>query len=346
MLGGCRRTALAARSLAVCAAVCAGHGAQARADDVVDPGLELAAARALFAEALRDEQARHFGEALAKFELVRSVRDTAPVEYRIGSCNEGLGRFAAAYRAYRGAVSIGRADPESLDVTEAARERLQEVTRHVSLLAVALSPTTPADATVRVDGAPLSREDLQGPVVLDPGHHLVTASARDRVPSRSEIVLPQGARVALMVALEPSPLAVAAAPPPGPRTDVLVAPRTDVSRTIGWVGLVSGGTFIAAAAVVLWLRSSDISALHEDCPAGLCPADSNRSALEAIHERAVVEGPVAFALGAAGAIAAATGALVLAFAGRNPSGGPAAPSRAVPLLTVEATVVGLRGSFR
>src|ERR1019366_8707267 len=71
--------------------------AQSVAAPTPDP---LVAARALFAEALQDEEAGRFAVALEKFERVRAVRDTASIEYRIASCHEGLGEPAEAYRAY------------------------------------------------------------------------------------------------------------------------------------------------------------------------------------------------------------------------------------------------------
>src|ERR1700733_11973829 len=82
-----------------------GARAQTHASPDPDP---LAAARALFGEALVAEQAGRFAEALEKFERVRAVRDTASVEYRIGSCHEGLGEPAPAVRAYLPAPGAGR----------------------------------------------------------------------------------------------------------------------------------------------------------------------------------------------------------------------------------------------
>src|ERR1700733_8556393 len=94
---GSRRVAIAAMCAAVCMALQAERSAWSQGEESGD----LAAARALFAEALRDEEASRFPEALEKFRRVRAVRDTAAVEYRIGSCYEGLGRRAAAYDAFR-----------------------------------------------------------------------------------------------------------------------------------------------------------------------------------------------------------------------------------------------------
>jgi hypothetical protein len=95
----------------------------------------LAAARSLFAEAVQDEDAGRFAVALLKFEKVRDVRDTAPVEYRIATCHEGLGEGPQAVAAYRAAVALGQDDPKSADVVRAASARID-----------ALAPALPAPA--------------------------------------------------------------------------------------------------------------------------------------------------------------------------------------------------------
>ena len=89
----------------------------------------LAAARALFADALHDEEAGRFADALEKFERVRAVRDTASIEYRIGSCYEGLGQPAPAFRAYLAAQALGASDPQGADVSRAASDRLDALGR-------------------------------------------------------------------------------------------------------------------------------------------------------------------------------------------------------------------------
>ncbi len=141
MLRVLRRTALATKTLTVCGVFVASVAhADPPAPTDADP---LPAARALFADALRDEEAGHFAEALDKFERVRAVRDTAPVEYRIGSCNEGLGHPVPAYRAYLVARTLAAGDPQNADVARAASERLDSLSKQVAQLAI----TTPAPAS-------------------------------------------------------------------------------------------------------------------------------------------------------------------------------------------------------
>src|SRR5262245_59086014 len=90
---------------------------------------ELAAARRLFAEALKDEEQQHFDLALGKFQRVQKVRDTAPIRYRIGTCYEGLGRLRQAALAYQATIAIGQ--PKDREVVRVARSRLASVDRRM-----------------------------------------------------------------------------------------------------------------------------------------------------------------------------------------------------------------------
>jgi hypothetical protein len=141
MLRVLRRTALATKSLAVCGVLVANVArAEPPAPADTDP---LPAARALFAEALHDEEAGRFADALDKFQRVRAVRDTASVEYRIGSCSEGLGDPVAAYRAYLTARTLAAGDPQSGDIGRAASERLDALSKKVAQLTVVTPPPSP-----------------------------------------------------------------------------------------------------------------------------------------------------------------------------------------------------------
>src|SRR5262245_57465062 len=105
-------------------------------------GEELAAARKLFAEALRDQDAKNFAAALEKYQRVRQVKDTAPIRYRIGTCEEALKHWRNAARAYEAAIALGRASPPEPEIVRGARERLGYVARKAAFLTVSLRGTT------------------------------------------------------------------------------------------------------------------------------------------------------------------------------------------------------------
>ena len=164
----------------------------------------------------------------------------------------------------------------------------------------------------------------------------MTAVATGAPPFRSEIVLPAGAQASVTVS-------IGSAPTPEP-TDVshAMASSTRERRTAGFL-LAGAGTAMAVAAVVLLVaREDDIAALDRACPTRACPPGTNAGALESIRDHALVEGPLAAALGGVGAALVGLGAyLVLsARAAQDP------PVAAVgPLVAQDTWGIRVMGSF-
>jgi hypothetical protein len=328
MVGGIRRAPSFAVAVLV-GLVVAPMRASAQPSSSAEPSAaDLEAARGLFAEALSDEKAGRFSEALRKFEEVRAVRDTPAVEYRIGACEEGLRALARAYIAYRQATRLGGSDPAVADVVVAARARVDSLTMNVGQLELRLPAPAPPDLEVRVDGELVPVASLVEPLVLEPGRHDVTARFGARATVHDDVVLPEGGQVALTLA-EPT---VPAPPPPPP-----IPSRPAPARTAAIATLAGAGVLEAAAIVLALVREAEISKLNRTCPQGSCPPGSDRNDLEATRSRALAEGPVAIALGAAGLVAGGIG-VYLAVAP-----GPAPPSGACALPLVAGA--GLRGSF-
>jgi hypothetical protein len=314
MVACSRRTALSALVVAWSVSL-APPAAAGDAAAPSDPG-ELEAARALFSEALRDQEAGRYEDALKKFERVRAVRDTASVEFRIGSCEEGLTRPVPAYEAYLAATRLGAKDPAAAEVTEAAQARLGEVTKRVARLRLGLPADAPADAEIRVDGSPVTRAALAEPLVLDPGPHVVIASTAGSSPVRSDVVLPEGAQLFLaipLVSARASAPAAAVPEPPAP------AERSSGATPVVAIAALAGGGVLLAAGGILWaVRAGDIAKINRECPSGHCPATANPSDIEATRSRALAEGPAAIALAAAGVVAAGVGAVLLWTAPEHP----------------------------
>jgi hypothetical protein len=297
----------------------------------------LASARALFAEALRDEEGGHYGEALEKFERVRAVRDTASIEYRIGSCHEGLGEPVPAYRAYLSAQTLGASDPLGGDVARAASLRIDTLQRQLALLTLIMPNPAPADAEVRVDDGVVA---MGGPIPLVPGRHVVSATASGAAPFRSDIALAEGAQVTLSVVLQPPP-------PPTPPTPVeppASVAETDSLAPFRWLTVGSGTGLVAASSIFLVARHNEISDLNRACPGGMCPAGADENALESTRNRAQVYGPVGVACGVAGIALVGAGIYWMVSAHRSASVGQAV--RVVPMIAPGSAGIALGGALR
>jgi hypothetical protein len=287
---------------------------------------EITAARALFGEALRDEEKNHFAAALEKFQRVAAVKETPAVRYRIGTCYEGLGRRAQAFASYQATVRLGESEPQSLDVVQAARARVDALSKRVARLTLTLSTDAPPEADVRIDGENVGA--LRDEVPLEPGSHVVTASAPGREPFRSELTLYEGAVASLAIPLNSASPPAQTAPAAETRTQTqAVQDRRSGEpvpasswRTLGWVALTGGGALLVGSTVVLLVRHAEIVSLNSDCPKGTCPIGVNRDDLNSTQSRALAEGPIGITLGAVGLVAAGLGVYLLATS--SPSSSP------------------------
>jgi hypothetical protein len=301
----------------------------------------LAAGRALFAEALADQQAGRYAVALEKFERVKAIKFTAPIEYRIGACLEGMGKPAAAYSAYREAAALGEHDAAMTDVVRASRDRVDALSRHLARVSVAPPDDAPADLAVRVDDEPVTRDALAQPIALEPGTHTVLATASGRSPFRTQIVLPEGGQASLAIVLP----AEAPAPAPAPAPPAPEAARHEGAwrGTLGWVLVGTGVALVAGTTTLLVLRHDDIASLDSSCPAGTCLPGSDPGTLTSTRNRALAEGPIAAALGAGAVVAAGLGVYFLV---SSSSGRSAAAARVSLEATPGGAGLALSGRFR
>jgi hypothetical protein len=310
---------------------------------------DVAAARALFFDALHEEESHQYADALRDFQRVRAVRDTPAVEYRIAACEEALGRPAAAFIAFEAAISLAGNDSRSADVVQASRQELDALAARVARLTLTVADDggdrTQRKAQLRLDGQIVAPGSVGLPLIVDPGHHLVTATIDGSPSARAELVVPAGA--SLSWSLPVSPNEPAPVSPSGVATPDLhgsPAHRSTWHWRGAWIGWATGAALLAGAGVLWWLRSDDIASLDRTCPQGLCPAGADRSSLEATRSRALAEGPWAAVLGGTG-LAAATLAVALAYTAND---APPTKTGAELLPSVSPTGAGLlvQGSFR
>lgn len=293
---------------------------------------ELAAGRQLFVEGLADEEHGRFAAALDKYKRVQEIRDTVNVRYRIGASLEGLGKIARAVEAYAAAVKLGTEGGTDVDVVRAAQGRLDVLRPRLAHLSVRVPAPRAADAEILIDGEPAAGEALAD-VAVDPGSHVVTATAKGARPFRAQVNLAEGERTEVPVVLEPTA-------PQAPEPVTAPPAPTGAYRTVGVVTGAAGGLLMIGGAILLALRSSAISSLNDACPDGICPA-SREQELRDTRDRAVVEGPVGVALLATGAVALGTGIVLFTIAGSDTK----AATRLVPSPVAQGAMLTLARGF-
>ncbi|MBX3224648.1 MAG: hypothetical protein KF795_29300 [Labilithrix sp.] len=255
---------------------------------------ELQAARDLFQEAFKDEQEKRFPDALEKFQRVARVKESASVRYRIATVLAGMGRLREARDMYRAlAATKASLPPSDQETADSAAEKVVELDGRIPRLAVRVEDDAPADVRVTVDGAPVPVSTAPRAVDLDPGEHIVAATARGYEPTERSVTLADGGgEVAHTVKMMPERRVT----------------RTD--DTLGWIALGGGAALVAAGAVLLVARESAIDDVEAACPGNICPT-SRRAEVESDRDRAHLFGPLGAGVGLVGLAAVGAGVYLL-----------------------------------
>ena len=201
------------------------------------PG-ESAAAEELFERGQRAMDASEIDKACALF--TESLRIDAAVGtlFNLASCEEKQGKVASAWEHLReGLRQLRRGDPRAAIATS----KLQALEARLPYVTVTLTPEAPKGTRAERDGVELSSVTLGLELPVNPGEHVVVASAPGFLPKRFVIIAKEGQRQSVAVAAgAPEPHA------PAPQDMTAGPPRSSTPRTIAWI---TGGTGLAALGV-------------------------------------------------------------------------------------------------
>jgi hypothetical protein len=157
-----------------------------------------------------------------------------------------------------------------VDARAAAKSLATEVEARIPTLKIAIAGLA-ADASPRVsvDGAEIPAASLVAPRAIDPGHHVVTASAAGREPETTEIDVAE--KEAKEVRLD---LSASTALPP-PEAPAEAKPRAGGLPMLAWVGFGVGAAGVVTGSVTgLLAISSFNSAKSKGCVGNRCPPAS------------------------------------------------------------------------
>jgi hypothetical protein len=268
---------------------------------------EMEAGRKLFTEAFADEKAGHCPEALEKYRRVQAIKDTSNVRFRIGACSEATGQLRSALVAYDGAIRLSRGDPQAKDVAAEASKRIEALAPKMGKLRI----KRPEGASVQLDNEPVAESDLAEPLWVDPGMHVVTATAPNRKPFHGDVPVKEQAEASVEVVLEPNDT-VQPPPPPPP-----IQP-SPIPKIVGWSLIGLGGVLAVGGFVSLGVRQASVSSIRDACMP-VCPT-ARQMELQSTRDRALTAGPVAAALFIGGAVSVAAGVVLLLAAPKRVTG--------------------------
>ncbi|MDB4946883.1 MAG: hypothetical protein JWP97_6417 [Labilithrix sp.] len=271
-----------------------------------------ARAQQLFDSALADAEAGDFAAACPKFQASQDADPKPSTLLNLASCYDKNGQTASAWGAFREAEGLarkaGRADWE-----QAARTRAEALEPKLVRLTVQVpEPSRVPGLAVTRDGARLTPGEWGVAIPVDPGEHVIAASAPGRLPweQRARLADSQSLTVPALdvapVASSPAASAVVAPPASPPPSSWWTPLRTAgaISAGVGAAGLVTG-------AVLGLVAKSEYDDAKAQCSGGTagCP----RGAL-ADSDSAYGLAAGATAVFVIGAVAAAGGVAVLVLA--------------------------------
>lgn len=308
---------------------------------VLTPGLAFAqgqdvvGAEALFMQGRTLMQQGKYAEACPKFEASQRLDPGVGTLLNLGDCYEKNGEIAKAWARFREAAALATSAGQR-DREQIARQRAAALEGKLAKLTI----VAPAGIEVKVDGGRIDPAMWGTAVPVDPGEHMIEASAPGKKPFSSRVTVASSASTRVEVpALEdasPSPTPVATpTPTPTPTTNVdASADRSTGStqRTLAIVSLGVGVVGLGVGTALGLMSSSKWDQAKQGCTPAGCDAESRKRGEDAGTLADV--STIGFVAGGIGVAAAA----VLWFT---------APSATQPTLTISSTgsTVGVAGRF-
>lgn len=296
---------------------------------------DAATAQALFEEARSLMQQQQYERACPKFAESQRLGPASGTLLNLGECYAKLGKSASAWAAFKEAVpaahSAGQADREQF-----ARDRVAEIEGKLVRLAIKVTTPPAPQLLVKRDGVVLGEAAWGTPVPVDPGPHVIEASAPGKKPWKSTVDMTSDpAKEVVVPILEDAPQPETAKP-------------FFTQRTIG-IGVAGVGVVAATVGAIFGLKAistNDSAKTH--CHDGNLCDKTGLADLDSARSQATVS-TIFFLLGAA----AIGGGAILFFtapsdADKGPdSGGGKAATRLRLAPAVSASTGGLevRGTW-
>ncbi|HEX8793735.1 MAG TPA: hypothetical protein VF765_22485 [Polyangiaceae bacterium] len=200
-------------------------------------------------------------------------------------------------------------------------------------------------ATVNVDGTELPEGALLVPYKVDPGHHVVAATA-GAVTGRTETDVGEGEVKDVQVSLQATPTPAPAPPPAAPIVPESAEPEaTPAHRGFGplaWAGFGIAVVGVGVGAVTGVMTLNGKSSVASECNGKLCPP-STYDKIDSANTLATVS-TIAFAVGGAGA-ALGLAAWFLGWGAESPSSAPSSGQAVHIEPRIGLGTAGVGGSF-
>jgi hypothetical protein len=273
-----------------------------------------------------------FANACPKFADSERLDPSVATLLNLGACYEKAGRSASAWATFREAVSAAQAARRD-DYLSIAQKRAAALEPKLSRVVISEHDTSAPGLEIKRDGVAVTQAEWGVAIPVDPGAHVIEASATGKKPWQTTLTIAAGAAPTTVEiptledapALPPVPAAAVPAPPPPvePQPATTAPPADDnaghtqrilgvVIGAVGVVGLGVGTAFVFSA------RSSYDDSLTN------CPTTKNVCNSTGVSQRdsALSSGDAATVAYTVGAVAIAAGVVLWFTAPSSSSASP------------------------
>jgi hypothetical protein len=238
-----------------------------------------ALAEALYRQA-RDLMAeKRYAEACPKFAESQRLDPATGTLLNLAACHEAMGKLATAWLEYSEGLLSARRDQRE-DRVRYVEEQLRALEPRLSMLTITVDPAADSPALeIRLNGALIGAAARGVPAPVDPGTHVIEATAPGKKPWRQEFAIaPEADRKAVTVPLlEDAPVTAPAAPvfkalPAAAGADTELRADRPASRPLTAPIYIAGGVTLAltSGAVITGItymnRKNDFDRANKEDP--------------------------------------------------------------------------------
>lgn len=303
---------------------------------------DKATARDLTIEGYNALESGNYAAALDRFTRADALYHAPSVILGLARAHVGLGKLVSAQELYSRAAHETLPPSASSASKKAVRDAQKELDALTARIPSVVITVTGSDAPrVTLDGVEVRTAALGAKRPVDPGKHVIVASAAGLATSEVTVILAEGKSESVTLALEPpraappAPVVVVApvapatthlaavpVPLPPPTTPAIappapLAPEPDhvavhgsPRKTLGFVALGAGGVGLLVGGITGGLALSKHGDIAKSCPEGHCPKGTEASYQPAIDSYGTM-GTVSTIGFLAGGALAATGVILI-----------------------------------